>query len=423
MAATFLKTILRAGQTYASPDGSVNVTPQRLKHWQRQHEKLTRARQVVPMHWDHGSDLESLQPITMSDFESPRTRSARNTIGRMVDFKVNPDGQSAEVSFRVSSEQAAKAFESNDVYVSPVIFPKWKDGAGNEYVDLITHLDAVNHPVDHSQSEARLVRRGSPEAQTNTQYVACALRLSTSAKPLRLSMKGDSMDMEKDTEEMDFESNTEGDGSPEMNSEEAKSPPPTPAESPSVPVAQLMAALADIGVMLPEGTDEKSFYDRLLTSAIAKKAAEAESEPMADPMLDEDTFDQTGDTMVIDPQIATMSSSERYADKMFREKLTSRLNSLLETGRCTPYEHSQQVEAISLVRLSLNSDGDPRETRSSFWMESRESVPAGTFWSKEEKLKRLSSDPVEHPKDKVFGGDPGNPTEEEAEKIAASLVS
>ncbi len=52
----------------------MTVTPERLRHWADQFIAMTKAGQVIPMHWDHGSDLESLQPIAMDAFERKATR-------------------------------------------------------------------------------------------------------------------------------------------------------------------------------------------------------------------------------------------------------------------------------------------------------------------------------------------------------------
>ncbi len=134
------------------------------------------------MHWDHGDDIEDLSPIGLGAFRDKKTRSAQNSVGRMVDFRLMPDGQAAEVTFRTSDREATRKVREGDVYVSPVIMPRWKIGTGQNLQDVITHLDLVNHPVDHSQGPAREIK--------DSPAIACALRMGLDVKPYRLASEG-----------------------------------------------------------------------------------------------------------------------------------------------------------------------------------------------------------------------------------------
>ncbi len=147
--AKFHKTILRVGE-YESPDGSVVVTPQRLAHWEKQHQALSANRQVVPIDWDHASDPTDAVPLSLTDYQ--KKRSAKNTVGRVADVKRSSDGNSMELTMEISDPKAVASAKSNHVFVSPVIFGDWKDGKGNVYEDVITHVDIVNHPVDSTQT-------------------------------------------------------------------------------------------------------------------------------------------------------------------------------------------------------------------------------------------------------------------------------
>lgn len=365
------------------------------------------------MHWDHGSDVDSLRPLSQSEFHRNASRSAKNSVGKLTDFKVSRDGKSAEITFQTLDNQATKKVASNAVYVSPVIFPKWKDGAGNQYRDLITHLDLVNHPVDHSQSLARQVE---PEA------ITCCLRMGLKTKPFRLGntmadddykdddemledemledemLDGDididaeldddlgddvNIDIDLDDDEDDFDQELEDlgmDSGEELELEVADD---------GSQVGDLMLALADHDLVLPEDTTMENFMDRLRTALIAKKGNDTESSAGGD-------FD-SGETIVADPQIATMSA---FANKSYSSKLNQNLKALLKSGRCTPAEYRAKKKQASVVKLSLNAQGKPKKNLVSEWIKSRAQLPKGAVWSSREKLKRMSTVVAVQPNEK-----------------------
>lgn len=352
MAKAFRKSTLKVN-TYHSPDGTVDVTPERLAHWASEFQRMSDAGQVIPMHWDHSNNLEDLQPISMDSFSKQKSRSAKNSVGRLSKFELADDGQSADIEFITLTKDATEKVDANAVYVSPVIFPEWKDGQGNSYTDVITHMDLVNHPVDHSQGPA--VPVDDPE------YVACALRMGLQSHPYRLSAE--------DTSEITDDGDDSG---------------------PNIP--ELLELLAKHELILPKDTDESTFFDRLRT-ALTATAAESDPEPgEGEEEEDMETVEQ--------PQIAMLSLETKqalaYGERAHREKIVARLDQLLEAGKCTPDEHAKQKPLVGAVKLSLNKDGEPETSSVESWIESRESVPKGTFWDGEEKLKRMSSDTTTH---------------------------
>ena len=415
---TFQKTMLNVGE-YHSPDGQVKVTPSRLRHWAKNFKRLNSASQVVPMHWDHGSDVDSLRPLSQNEFTRNQTRSAKNSVGKLTDFKVSQDGKSAEITFQTLDKVATNKVASNAVYVSPVIFPKWKDGAGNQYNDLITHLDLVNHPVDHSQSLATPVQPGP---------IACALRMGLGTTPFRLGAvmakkpdelmdeevidddemmgdyddeMGDDLGDEMDADlgddlgdEMDAEMGDEMDDDfgaelDDLGMDTGEDIDLEVVDDGSA-IGDLMLALADHDVVLPEDTSMENFMDRLRTALIAKKGSSATSDVDADSGFDD------GDTIVADPQIATMSA---FANKSYSQKLNQHLKQLLQTGRCSPAEYRKRKSQSAGVRLSLDANGKPKNTVLTHWIKSRASLPAGAVWSSKEKLRRMSASALAQPND------------------------
>ena len=141
----FAKTMLHIGR-YHSPDGIIDITPDRLKHWEAEHSRLTSNGYVVPTDWDHSA--EGVTPMSSGEHGK---RSAANTVGKMTSFTVNDDGNSATLVTELHDEAAKKKASDNTIFASPVISRAFRDGGNNEYEDLITHFDLVNYPVDYRQ--------------------------------------------------------------------------------------------------------------------------------------------------------------------------------------------------------------------------------------------------------------------------------
>ena len=117
--AKFSKTILRVGD-YQSLDGTVKVTPARLRHWVTQFQEFKRQGNVVPVAFDHANDHAGLTPLSVNEF-----RSAANTVGRLDDLRISRDGQSAEMTLDIADPKAVQLASSNHVFVSPVLCQRW----------------------------------------------------------------------------------------------------------------------------------------------------------------------------------------------------------------------------------------------------------------------------------------------------------
>lgn len=374
MAKKFRKAILKTG-TYHSPDGTVEVTPERLRHWELQFSRMGRSNQVVPIDWDHAETQEALQPLSKDEYH--RKRSALTTIGHLADFRVSDAGDSAEITLDLRTPKAVEAAELNTVYVSPVLFPEWKDGAGNVYTDVITHVDMVNHPVDHSQT---------PFVPVEPQTIACALRMSLSAKPYRLSEDKPMADEKKPEDESPEHEAAESPEEEATETDEATEE--TPAE-PAEPMNQstvddVLEGLRAFNIVLPDGTNGSNLLERL-HSALLTAAAHQGKGPQ-----DADAEKPQPDTKIEDPAIATMSLQARgamaWAESQYRKDISARLKALSESGRCTPAELKSHDGKVTAIKLSLDASGQPAKSDLEKWIESREAVPKGTFWTSEQRL-------------------------------------
>lgn len=377
----FKKAILKVG-TYHSPDGKVEVTPGRLQHWAQQFGRMRDAKQIVPIDWDHGSKADDLVPLTMEAYQ--KRRSAKNTVGHMVDFAVSPDGQSAEVTLDVRDNKAVDKANQNLVYVSPVILQSWKDGAGNQYDDAITHVDFVNHPVDHSQGAFRPAESGA---------LACALRMGLS-KPYRMSE--DTMDEEDDKDQASSESDSEECSKTDdsVGGDDSK-------------LKDVIAALGKMDIVLSDDTTTDNFLAHLHQALLTAAAHRGEGD-------DDVAAAKPDSTTVADPGASALSLQARasiaWAERQHRGEISKRLMSLRDSGRCTPAEYDARKDLIQAVKLSLDASGSPSESDVEKWIASREAVPAGTFFEPGSRLRMASV--AEIPKDM------GEFTDEDADKAA-----
>lgn len=393
MSGTFRKAVLRQG-VYNSPDGTVVVTPERLRHWAAQVKRVQAARYAIPMHWDHATDLELLEPIKLDVLHERKTRSAQNTIGTLLDFVVSPDGESAEITLETLTERASEAASANAVSVSPVIFTEWKDGKGNVYTDTIGSIDFVNYPVDNSQGPFIPVHSA-------TQALSCRIRMSTTPQVFRMATDPDSESEDSFGTEMASEpaSNPVGSG-PDGD---AMDTPPSGGTS----VSDVIEALAKLSIMLPLDTTTESFLERLrpaLMTAIAARQQPEPEQPATSLPPEESPQDQDTPVLAEQPQIAAMSALQRRIDKLesdriaaSRARLSERIQALLTSGRCFPVECNAKRESLRVQKLSVGTDCNVNAGELEVWLASREALPKGACWSAEERVTKLGTKLVDAP--------------------------
>ncbi len=375
---TFRKAVLNV-DTYHSPDGVVVVTAPRLKHWAGEVARIQANGYAIPMHWDHAGNesLDLLEPIKLSALREGKERSAQHTVGTLVAFEVAKDGQSAELTIETLTPSATEKAASNAVYVSPVLFDHWKDGAGNEYTDTIGSIDLVDYPVDHSQ--------GPFVPVASSTRMGCAIRMS--AAPSKLYRLGPvSMAFPDKSEEPDGD---EQEASPEADTPPAFQPPPSSAR-----IADAIKGLAALKIMLPEDTTPENFLDRLVPALMtaaaqtAPDAVEPEELPPEPPAPEKPVLADT-------PQIAAMSLRIRTLEenkiKEGRAAIAARLDALVKTGRATPAEFQAKSKTLGVQKLSLSKDDAINSGALGIWLEARESTPEGSCWTPDMRTQKLSA--------------------------------
>lgn len=362
----YKKTVLLANKTYRSPDGDVLVTPDRLKHWESQFKSLTAAGYKVPIDWDHSDDPGKSKPIKSSDFSEAK-RSAKNTVGHLADFRVSPDGMSAEVKLDLHRKSAVEAAKNNTVYVSPVIFDKITLGNSKELKDVITHVDFVQYPVDYSQS--KFVPEGAS--------IACAIRMGIGRKS-RVFRLGEEVSEgeDKPADDKDSDDDLILDFSPDDKKAEG-------SDDASI-ATELSDALKACGIASPEGVDfieNPLEWGRQLAAILRQKQiSDGDADASADGGDiggDATAPDAVGDAAVPTPELAQMSmrlqAVHDYANGMYRSDLERRLKGLVDTGRCDPATAKKKKSEIVAVRLSIG--GGSQKPAIEAWLDDRETLP------------------------------------------------
>lgn len=406
--AHFRKSILQVG-TYHSPDGVVHVTPDRLRHWEKQHQRLRRSNRVVPVDWDHEEHPEKAVPLSREQYD--RRRSAKNTVGELQSIKVSADGQRAEIVLRLEDEQAEQRAKANTVFVSPVIFDEWRDGRNQVYRDVITHVDMVNHPVDDSQT---------PFEQCQPGYVACAIRMALSKNCYRMETK---VVDDNDADDLDDLGGEMGEGMDDMPGDDMDADDSMAmgdddllgpdAEASGGLTQQVIANLQAAGIAPPEGvdaeTDPAGFLLQLSAALRQKKMSEDGAESFGGDLDEGDDLglddssggDMAGQTQpgaapggdgvsVVAPEYAAMSlqlkALQAEGDKRTRLSLQKRLNRCLKLGQVDPPTHKQLASKLSGVRMSLNSKGEVSKSELERRVEWHESLPRGAYWPAQQRL-------------------------------------
>lgn len=404
----FRKAVLQVG-TYHSPDGTVEVTPARLQHWKTQVGRLQKAGYAIPMHWDHaGNDsVDLLEPIKMDTLRQNQARSARNTVGKLVSMDIAKDGKSAELTVQTLTPEATSKAQSNAVYVSPVLFSEWRDGAGNSYSDTIGSVDLVDYPVDHSQG---------PFVPVEQRRMSCVIRMSTSPKVFRLGenpfkkKKDGDGDGEYNESESSADSNSSGEKSEATDFTAGDEPAGSSGNetqnevTSATSVSDVVGLLAQLQIMLPDDTTTANFLDRLrpaLMTSISSKAQPQEPELATELPAEQPT-------QVDAPQIAAMSARIRELEKTQLESgrngMRKRLDDCLRTGRITPHEHGVLSKRLATQKMSLTKSNEVRGGDVEVWIQSREATPKGSCWKADERVKRMATSVVDAPTQVEFSG-------------------
>ncbi len=358
----FRKGMLEVGRTYQSPDGALPVTAERLRHWRDTFHRFKSLGLKVPVFFGHQTDPKKAVPVK---------RLPKNCAGQLHDLELSEDGKKAEFVIDVPRAEDASKVENNLVELSPVIFESFTDGDGTVHKDCITDVDLVVHAVDHRQEDFA---------------IACSIRMGLDkGKPVIYRLASDDDNTDHDSDDDDSE-NSDG----------------------SDRVARVIEGMAALNIIVPDDTTVDNFFERV-ESALLTAAAMGDGVDMGTEGLE-----------ATSPEFAAFSLDSplaKFNSKQHQTGVMTRLNLLLQEGRCTPVEYKDRKPQVGTIRLSLNKSGEHKPTAIEEWIESREGIPPGSCW---DAVKRMSNlEVVPHPDG--LGGD--EVTEEQAEEIVDEIFA
>lgn len=404
MSTHFKKTMLNVG-AYESGDGMIVVTPHRLKHWAKEVKRVQSAGYQIPVHWDHPDLVEHNSPIRMSASEG-KSRTSERTCGRLKDFRVLPSGNAAELTIETLTPSATEKVKANAVFISPVLFDRWKDGAGNKYQDTIGSVDLVDYPVDHSQGpfvpamQAMSCIRMSC-SPTVFRMSAMAMSDDPKKKPPMYETDGDEggMDMDSDGDGVDNQDVSMDPGTTPAD-DETQGDPIDPEPSTGTSVSDVVQLLSQLQVVLPDDTTTTNFLERLRPALMTAVAANAQPAP-EEPATSLPPEQQQQPQLAEQPQIATMALKIKQleTDKInsARSALNRRLKTILESGRCTPHEFQQMKTKLGVQKMSLTATNTVKAGDTAVWIRARESTPAGSVWTPAQRVQKMGVKPVAAP--------------------------
>jgi hypothetical protein len=376
--AKFTKTVLIEDRDYHSPDGIVTASPDAKAHWASKVGEFVNQGFSIPCWWDHQADPSRSRPI---QFAGGKRRRAKDQAGWLTGAKVAEDG-GLELEFDVPGKDADQV-GSNITKVSPVFWDRLKDGRGETHENVIGGCDFVTHPVDDTQTDFE-----------PAESIACSL------------VKHDPDAADDEPKIIRF-----AEGPPEKDKSGSDGDmPETEVTNEDNRLKKVMEALAKQKIILSDDTDQENFLEHLEQALLTVAAMQGQDEMSMNPEQEQLTPEK--------PEMAMMSlEGKRYAawaSNQHRKTINARLKALLENGQCTPAEYEERKDQPKKLSLSLDDDGNHEPTQLEAWIDSREAIPPGTFWSPEKRTRMAGLDVVPHP-GHVMGDEV---TDEEADKLA-----
>ena len=383
---TFTKQILRPGRYLArTPDGArkeVEFSPDRLTAIADTFAQMQTAGLRVPAPWRH--DLGAI-PVNGAAGDSLSYRNAGFWKRTWLDDKSGILYGELEAP---DNEDTAK-IGTTVTEVSPFILPEWLDGVGNTWRDAMMHVALVTHPIQPGQDN--YVKSPDGDAATASQ------RPAEGAFAVALSHLLEGIVMADDAPAQT---------APAQSTSTDTQAPPT--------VADAIAALQEVGLVLSKDTTEENLVERIVTAARAiagKKAADAadadpgqsgqqtaKQQPIPIAMGEDDQMNAEELQQQLEVAKTRTDQALAFAAEQAREGYAVRVRQLIETGRTTPKFVKERLRPmIQGLQFALDDEGKPAPNELDTVLEALEAQPArDTF--------KVQTEPDPKAKGKAKGG-------------------
>lgn len=337
----------------------VEFSPEDVRHHLRRVKEMLQAGVQIPVAAEHQSRA---RPMTREQLEAMLAEQLRLVYGHVKDAYLDDRGVLVLVTDVPREDDCAVVDRCK--FASPEIDYDVVDGSGRSWPGAsITHLAITPRPVQHRQDPFRAVALGLRHP-----YIW--------HRKLRLSLGETMADEPLD----DFEDEA-GDDMPEESDMPA---PESEGGGENQKLAEVMDALANMGLILAPDTTPENLLDHLHTAALTAHhhaGGAGETTPEDDEMSDDlqapagvDVAQGAPIMMSLQRQNAAMRSQILAGE---REKLAGRIRRLKKTGRVPHGVCADLTARLPRTRLSLGADGKLEKSTLVAEIEAYERLPAG----------------------------------------------
>lgn len=310
--------------------------------------------------------------------------------------------------------------ESAEEYYSQVSFPS----PGGEGTDSSKYRFLVPDPNWSPENMSpRQLSRSEDEMLTEEKEKK-EYEDETDASNGSEMFSSDSDESDADTESSDDD--VDGDGIDDDDQDGI----PAEGEDDSESNSKVISELAELGVIVPEGTKLKGDLNTLMAAIMTYKAAnakggeDAESDDAGGDDMDSSMEDEEQPTVLNlsqaaneNPALAAILEQAR-ADRV--SNYNSRIDKLVGSGRCTAKLAKEMRGGLESFQLSLDGEDDGSDSRIDIQLSTLEELPEGSVISTEE---QTGENMTEFYDVKMFSENPdGALSEEETKEIADKLL-
>lgn len=376
------------------------ITPERIQHWVDQFQAMNKAGISIPAPWRHDLSIGALSDEQKKQLiEREKNEGSRLNAGFWENLFVDHDASLhgiLDVPLDDDYQRVGKTVKETSIYT----VPKYVDGNGNEWNDVIYHVALVTHPIE----------TGQENFQRDTQEGKVELLPPVTSDVAEESFAVAMSQIVMSTEQPSIDGQTSVQG--------------------------VVEVLKQFGLVLPNDTVLSNLVERITSIGPAVIAARSMSNS-ADPMASLKTGVESGKLYEPKKGFAMSQTEYKSVDPASPEgkalvglqtrRITERLTGLVESGRISAEYVKQTVQPMlegCAMSLTIDDEGNLGPTSVDHLLTALEAIPAAAS---------LTGKKVKDKTGKVVvggtamnleapNGDDVEMTEEKAQEIATTVL-
>lgn len=331
------------------------ITPERIKHWVDQFQAMNKAGISIPAPWRHDLTIGALSDEQKKQLiEREKNEGSRLNAGFWENLFVDHDASLhgiLDVPLDDDYQRVGKTVKETSIYT----VPKYLDGNGNEWNDVIYHVALVTHPIE----------TGQENFQRDTQEGKVEL-----LPPVTSEVAEDSFAVAMSQIVMSDASGA------------------TPMDG-NASVQNVVEVLKQFGLVLPADTVLSNLVERITSigpAVIAARSSSTSVDPMASLKSGVENgklyepkkgFAMSNDYKSVDPA----SPEGKALAGLQTRRITERLTSLVESGRVSAEYVKATVQPMlegCAMSLSIDEEGNLGPTSVDHLLTALEALPAAS---------------------------------------------